>query len=160
MAASFTELQAPPSGLRLYRTNGAGVLAAPVDGRPSSDARWTARLPPEKSPRQGGAGQGGRRPLAPWWAHRTYPRRPASNGRPVKRWGPHVPVRMVTVRAHPREQPLGARNECGSLLVSLCETTYRCEMCSSLRNKTDGPGRSSYKPSFAQRNLPALLTLG
>jgi hypothetical protein len=42
--------------------------------------------------------------------------RPASNGLlPVKRWGPHVPVRMVTVRPHPQGQALGARNECGSL---------------------------------------------
>ena len=79
--------------LRLYRTNGAGVLAAPgVDGWPSSEMRGgrPGRVPPEEESK---AGQGRAKVDAgPWLgsmmgAHSTYPRRPASNGRTRKEVG-------------------------------------------------------------------------
>lgn len=75
--------------------------------------------------------------------HRTYLGRPAFKGRSLKRWGPHLSIRMVTVRAHPRGRALGACNKRGSLLVlvkrqteekkKICPGTLSCEMCSSLR---------------------------
>jgi hypothetical protein len=152
----------------IVQTNGVGVLAAPRR-RPSPDARWTrpgSRLRVQ-GPRPGGAAaRGALGSVTGAQPHRTYLGRPAFKGRTLKRWGPHLSIRMVTVRAHPRGQALGAGacNKCGSLLVLVKRQTEEKKLCPGtpvVKCAPASPGSSYdlYEPSFAQRNLPPLLEL-
>ena len=150
--------------LRLYRTNGGGVLAAPgVDGWPSSEMRGgrPGRVPPEEESKAGQEGQGrAKGDAGPWLgsmmgAHSTYPRRPASNGRTRKEVGA-ARARTIGDGTGP---PAGAAPVMRLLTTSVLvkrqmenparESVPRCEIGSSLRNKTDGhQGRPGQLQAF------------
>lgn len=153
----------------IVQTNGVGVLAAPRR-RPSPDARWTrpgSRRRVQGPRPWGAAARGALGSVTGAQPHRTYLGRPAFKGRTLKRWGPHLSIRMVTVRAHPRGQALGAGacNKCGSLLVLVKrQTEEKKKLCPGtpvVKCAPASPGSSYdlYEPSFAQRNLPPLLEL-